>query len=151
VLQSQGVSLITFTEDDEVRILDPGLNAAIREAVQKPSGPLNSRDLLDLTVLDASRRNVTDISGLEAARNLVSLDLQINQLTNFSLPRELTNLASLVLSINPLTNVSIPAGMTNLTKLIIESSPLANLTLPADLALEILDLANNHFTSFDLS
>src|SRR5882672_5671397 len=73
----------------EVSIPDPGLNAAVRAALQKPSGPLTEQDLLTLTNLDASRRNVRSIAGLEAARNLASLNLQINRLTNFSLPSEL--------------------------------------------------------------
>src|SRR5882672_2997858 len=85
-----------------VTIPDPGLDAAIREALQKPSGPLTEQDLLNLTVLNATNRNVSSIEGLEAARNLVSLNLQVNQLTNFSLPNTLTNLTVLDLSVNSL-------------------------------------------------
>ena len=77
---------IVSTHAQEVSIPDPGLNAAMRETLQKPAGPLTEQDLLSLTVLNASRRNVSSIAGLEAARNLVSLDLQINRLTNFSQP-----------------------------------------------------------------
>src|SRR5215470_6759101 len=88
----------------EVSVPDPGLNAAIRGALQKPTGPLTDQDLLSLTNLDASQRNIRNIDGLQAARNLVSLDLQINLLTSFSLPTTLTNLSRLNLSSNPLTN-----------------------------------------------
>jgi len=35
-----------------VSIPDPGPNAAIREALQKPTGPLAEQDLLNLTVLN---------------------------------------------------------------------------------------------------
>jgi len=35
----------------EVTIPDPGLNAAIREALDKPIGPLTEQDLLSLTNL----------------------------------------------------------------------------------------------------
>ena len=42
----------------EVSIPDPGLNAAIREALHKPAGPLTQQDLLSLTVLSASSRNI---------------------------------------------------------------------------------------------
>ncbi len=38
----------------DVSIPDPGLNAAVREALQKPTGPLTEQDLLSLTALDAS-------------------------------------------------------------------------------------------------
>src|SRR6267154_1189145 len=78
----------------DVSIPDPGLNAAIREALGKPSGPLTVQDLLSLTNLNARSRNVSSIDGLEAARNLVSLDLQINHLSNISLLSALTNLST---------------------------------------------------------
>ena len=94
----------------EVIIPDPGLNAAVCAALQKPNGPLTEPDLLSLTNLDASSRNVSNIVGLEAARNLVSLNLQINHLTNFSLPNTLTNLTVLDLNSNSLGNCSFPAG-----------------------------------------
>ncbi len=135
----------------EVFIPDPGLNAAVREALQKPIGPLTEQDLLTLTNLNAGSRNVSNIAGLEAARNLALLDLQINRLTNFSLPSHLTNLSTLDLSVNPLTNFFLPSGLTNLISLTLESAGLANLTLPADLIrLNNLDLENNHLTNLTL-
>src|SRR5678816_2059008 len=86
-------SVIVWAQD--VSIPDPGLNAAIREALQKPAGPLTQQDLLSLTNLSARNRNVKSIVGLEAALNLTSLDLHSNHLTNFALPGTLTNLSYL--------------------------------------------------------
>src|SRR5690349_5427440 len=103
----------------EVSIPDPGLNAAIRQALQKPSGPLTEQDLLSLTDLDASRRNISSTEGLQAARNLVTLNLQVNRLTNFSVPGELTKLELLDVSLNSLTNISLPNGLTNLATMIL--------------------------------
>src|SRR6266581_4467705 len=135
----------------EVSIPDPGLDAAIRAALQKPFGPLTEQDMLSLTNLDASRRNVRSIDGLEAARNLVSLDLQINRLTNFSLPTQLTNLMALDLSVNPLTNISLPNGLVHLTSLVLENDGIRNLTLPAGLVgLTNLDLDGNELASFNV-
>lgn len=133
----------------EVVIPDPGLNAAIREALGKPAGPLTQQDLLSLTNLSARNRNVSSIVGLDAARNLVSLDLQINHLSNVSLLGALTNLSTFNLSINPLTNFSLPNGLTNLASLTVENAGLTNLTLPARLPrLKNLDLENNQLTRF---
>ena len=98
----------------EVSIPDPGLNAAIRDALQKPSGPLTEQDLLSLTNLNARSRNVSSIDGVEAARNLVALDLQINHLSDLVLLSALTNLSTLDLSVNPLTNFSLPSELTKL-------------------------------------
>ena len=134
----------------EVSIPDPGLNGAVRDALQKPNGPLTEQDMLGLTNLNARNRNVESIEGLETARNLVVLDLQINQLANFSLPSALTNLSALDLSVNPLTNFSLPSGLTNLTSLAIEAAGLTNLTLPSGLTrLSKLNVENNQLTSFD--
>ena len=134
----------------EISIPDPGLNAAVREALDKPIGPLTEQDLLSLTNLNASRKNVRSIVGLEAARNLASLDLSINLLTNFALPGTLTKLVSLDLSVNSLTNCFIPSGMTNLASLILEGNALRNLTLPANLTgLTNLDLEGNELGSLN--
>jgi formylglycine-generating enzyme required for sulfatase activity len=138
------------TYGQEVAIPDPGLNAAVRETLQKPAGPLTEQDLLSLTSLNARNRNASSIAGLEAARNLVSLDLQINQLTNLSLLSALTNLSTLNVTGNPLTNFSLPSELTNLTSLVIEGCSLTNLTLPATLiGFTNLDVEGNDLTSFD--
>ena len=102
---------IPSTLAQEVIIPDPGLNAAVRAALGKPAGPLTQQDMLGLTFLNAHDRNISNLAGLEAARNLNTLLLFNNHLTNFSLPT-LTNLVSLTLSGNSLTNVSLPNGMT---------------------------------------
>jgi formylglycine-generating enzyme required for sulfatase activity len=144
-------NLVSSTLAQEVSIPDPGLNSAIREALQKPDGPFTEQDLLSLTNLNARGREVRSIDGLEAARNLLALDLQINRLTNFSLPSELTNLMTLDVSFNPLTNFFLPSGLTDLTSLTLEATGLTNLTLPEGLTrLNNLDLENNQLASFDL-
>ena len=144
-------SFVATTLAQEVSIPDPGLSAAIREALGKPSGPLTVQDMLSLTDLNARNRNVRSIVGLEAARNLVSLDLQINLLTNVSLPSELTKLSMLDVSANPLADFVLPSGLTNLTSLTIEGAGLTNLTMPADLTrLTNLDLEGNQLTGFNL-
>ena len=144
-------SLVTSTLAQDVSIPDPGLNGAIREALQKPTGPLTEQDMLSLTNLNARNRNVSAIEGLEAAHNLVSLDLQINRLTNFSLPSQLTNLNALDVSFNPLTNFFLPGGLTNLATLTLEGGLLTDLALPTDLSgLTNLDLENNQLAGFNL-
>jgi formylglycine-generating enzyme required for sulfatase activity len=144
------ISVINTAPAQEVSIPDPGLNAAVRETLQKPVGPLTEQDMLGLTVLNAHDRNISNLAGLEAARNLNTLLLFSNHLTNFFLP-SLTNLVSLNLSANSLTNVSLPGGMTKLFSLLIGVNALTQITLPSDLTqLEELDLQGNQLTSFTL-
>ena len=47
-------SLMATAQAQEISIPDSGLNAAIREALQKPAGPLTAQDLLGLTNLYAA-------------------------------------------------------------------------------------------------
>jgi internalin A len=84
------MSFVTKVLAQEVSIPDPGLNAAIREALGKPAGPLTSPDLLSLTHLNAALRGVSSLEGLGAALNLTSLYLDNNQLTDFAFPSGLT-------------------------------------------------------------
>src|SRR5262245_41590668 len=70
---------VIFARAQEVTVPDPALNAVIRETLQKPIGPLTVQDLSTLTNLSAISRNIQSIAGLEAARNLASLDLQDNR------------------------------------------------------------------------
>src|ERR1041385_2117822 len=100
----------------EVSIPDPGLNAAVREALNKPAGPLTERDMLGLTFLNATGRSITNAQGLEAARNLNLLDLDSNSLTNFVVPSSLTNLNSLDLFNNHLTSFVLPNGLAKLNR-----------------------------------
>lgn len=157
----------------EILIPDPALNAVIREALQKPVGSLTEQDMLGLTVLNAPNRNISSTVGLEAARNLNTLLLFSNHLTDFSLPT-LTNLVALNLSGNALTHVDLPAdlgtlrfldvggnqlvrltlprGLTNLVDLTLNGNQLTNVTLPQDMTrLTSLTLDGNPLTSLVLS
>lgn len=157
----------------EVQISDPGLNAAIREALQKPSGPLTDADLLGLTNLSAGNRGIQTVEGLEAARNLSILDLDNNSITNFSIAEALTNLTILDLfknqlagftlsnalpklhildvAFNSLAECSLPGGLTNLDTLFLENNQLTKIALPPGLSrLTQLDLSGNALTNLTL-
>src|SRR5262245_5894334 len=110
-------SFIVSLQAQTISIPDPGLNAAIRDALHKPGGPLTEQDLLSLVSLIASERNVKRTDGLEGALNLTSLDLDSNSLTNFSLPSGFTKLQLLDVSFNLLTQCALPRALTNLETL----------------------------------
>lgn len=48
----------------ELSIPDSGLDASVRQALQKPRGPLSAQDLLSLTNPDASQRNISQLTTL---------------------------------------------------------------------------------------
>lgn len=154
----------------QISIPDPGLNAAIRQALQKPTAPLTEADLLGLTFLSAGGRSISNVTGLEFARNLGILDLDNNSITNFPIAAALTNLTILDLfenrltgfvlsnapprlnildlAFNSLAQCSLPAGLTNLDTLFLEANALTNLTLlPGLTKLTQLDLSDNRLAS----
>jgi formylglycine-generating enzyme required for sulfatase activity len=157
--------------DAQVTIPDPGLNAAVREALQKPVGPLTQSDLLNLNVLSACCRDIKNLQGLEAAQNLRILDLHSNSLTNgalinsftnlqiidlfqnrlssFTLSSARSNLTVIDIAFNSLTQCSLPNGLTNLDTIFLEGNQLTNFSLPTGLSrLTQLDLSGNSLSSF---
>src|SRR5438128_2222128 len=143
------VSFASFAQ--EVSIPDPSLNAAVRTALQKPTGPLTEQDMLGLTLLSACCRDIKSIEGLEAARNLSILDLHSNSLTNCIVPGSLTNLKIIDLFQNQLTAFVLPAALSNLTIVDLGFNSLAQCALPNGLTnLDTLFLEGNQLTNFTL-
>jgi len=139
------------TRAQEVFIPDPGLNAAVRTALQKPVGPLTETDMLGLTFLSACCGNISSIQGLESARNLTILDLHSNSLTNCVVPVTLTNLSIIDLFQNQLTNFVLPAAISNITIVDLAFNSLASCSFPSGLTkLDTLFLENNQLTNFAL-
>ena len=80
------------TADQVITFPDPNLEAAIREAIGKPTGDIYQSDLASLTILDAAARGIQSLDGLEYCSNLTELYLQCNQIGDVS---PLQNLISL--------------------------------------------------------
>jgi Leucine-rich repeat (LRR) protein len=126
---------------------DPNLEAAIREAVGKPTGSIYASDLAGLTVLDAMERGIDNLTGLEHCTSLTWLILDNNEVSDISPLAGLTNLAELDLYGNQISDVSPLASLTNLEWLslidnqISDISPLAGLT-----NLTNLHLSNNQIS-----
>jgi len=118
----------------EVAFVDPDLEAAVRDAIDIATGPIYSSDLGELTHLDASARNITDLTGLEYATSLTTLDLVNNQIRDVSPLANLTSLTTLDLWFNQISDISSLANLTSLTTLnlvnnqITDISPLSSLT-----------------------
>ena len=118
----------------DVTFADPNLEAAIREAIGKPTGKIYASDLEGLTSLNATEKNITDLTGLESATSLTYLDLRHNQISDISPLADLTGLAVLGLCYNQMSDISLLTSLTSLTTLslcgneISDISPLASLS-----------------------
>ena len=134
--------------DGEVEIPDAGLRAAVEEALGKPAGaPIRKYEMEWLKSLDARRRGVESLKGLQCATELEWLNLDNNQISDVSPLAGLTDLTYLSLQENQISDVSLLADLTALAWLelnvnqISDVSPLAGLT-----ALEQLGLGGNQIS-----
>ncbi len=92
---------------ETVTFADENLDAAIREALGKPSGEdLTAAELSKLTELGASGVGITDLSGIEYCMNLRELWLRDNQVSDLSPFSGLTNLQYLILDQNRISDIS---------------------------------------------
>ena len=117
-----------------VNFADANLEAAVRGAINKPTGPIYNSDLESLTTLTAQEIGISDLIGLEYCVNLQVLYLQFNNISDISLLAGLINLQSLYLWGNNISDISPLASLTDLQELgindnnISDISPLSGLT-----------------------
>ncbi len=117
----------------EVNFPDPSLEAAVREAINKPSGPIYTQHLLTIIELDLSERGIEKLDGIEVFRNLRILNLENNPLQVISPLSQLDKLQELNLSNTAITDFRILGKLRKLQNLnlsendIFDISPLKSL------------------------
>jgi internalin A len=138
-LQGRGVRVDFYSQNlipssaVVVNFPDPGLEAAIRDAIEKPTGDIHDTDLFGLTHLMASG-SIANLEGIQYCTNLTVLCLREKQIVDISLLAVLTKLEWLFLECNQIVDISALSGLTNLTELylwdnqIVDISALSGLT-----------------------
>ena len=106
---------------EAIVIRDTNLAAAIRSTLGlAEDAPLIATGMLNLRSLQAKKAEISDLSGLEHATNLTTLNLYANQLTDLSPLSGLEGLISLDLGKNTITNIEALKGLTGLTTLYLD-------------------------------
>ena len=123
------IGLNRFAYAQEVFIPDPNLASAIRKVFSLPQNePITQQLMQELTKLTAQRANISDLTGLEHAKNLTTLNLYGNQIKDISTLATLTNLQVLSLRSNQISDISPLAEMTQLETLFLESNEIMDIT-----------------------
>jgi len=120
-----------FEEVEEHQIVtfnDPNLEAAIREAIDKPHGPVYAQEMEGLTSLSAQDSSISDLTGLEYAVGLQSLDLCCNDIVDVSPLTGLTHLMDLDLDTNHIANISPLSSLTSLTNLSLNGNEITDVS-----------------------
>ena len=116
-----------------VNFPDPNLEAAIRAAIGKPTGPIYDTDVAGLRSLLADGVAISDLTGLEHCTSLISLSLSTNQISDLSPLAGLTSLIYLYLRTNQINDLGPLAGLTSLTTLYLHNNQISDLSALAGL------------------
>ncbi|MBW8016265.1 MAG: hypothetical protein FVQ82_08770 [Planctomycetes bacterium] len=115
------------------------------EKLQTLTGILAS--LKNLTALELSYNNLTDVSALASLKNLTTLTLSNNTLTDISVLKELTNLTGLDLRSSNLADISVLMELSSLTDLNLGNNNLTDISALKELTnLKGLYLWDNQLT-----
>lgn len=133
---------------DGISFPDLNLEAAIREAIGKPGGPINASDLEGLYSLNARDMSIADITGIEYCTKLEGIDLRYNNIVDVSPLANLTNLDMLLLSGNQISDIAPLENLTGLTWLSISyNNNFSEISALSNLAnLEVLNIGGNQIT-----
>lgn len=139
--------------DRQVVFTNSRLEAAVRDALEKPDGPIFKSDLLTISRLDASGRGITRLEGIEAMRHLVILNLEDNRVEDLAPLRTLVRLRELNLrnnGISDLEEVNFGAVSTDLRVLNLRENRLTDITPLKELT-ELTELNLRENDIIDLS
>ena len=130
------VGAVTFNAVAEamVDIPDPNLRVVVLTALGKAKNdPITPSEMSTLTRLKKRRANISNLTGLESATNLTTLDLDENNITDISATAGLTNLTALNLGGNNISDISPVVDLTNLTALSLYGNNISDISVLAGL------------------
>ena len=120
------------------------VEAAIRNALNKPKGTLTLRDLKKVEELELWDSSIYDLAALSRLEKLKKLDLAGNNINELMPLAKLKNIEDLALDRNQITDLSALSGLTKLNSLGLENNRITDLTPLSQLKqLKSLQLKNN--------
>ena len=121
------LSKYIVSRDDETKTLD-----------------IRTDGMAEITELDLSNCQISDLSGIENFTSLITLNLSKNTITDISDLSGLANLKTLNLSNNTINNINNIRSLTTLTNLNLNSNKISDISAVVTLtSLQTLDVSNN--------
>ena len=143
------LSIPVMASAQVVFIPDFNLRGVIQNKLGKvPGTTITVADMARITDLDATKRNIHNLTGLEHATNLIRLWLPENNITDLRPLAGLTQLEELALWTNSISNLRPLAGLINLRGLYLRNNYISDLSPLAGLTnLRLLDLGENSISN----
>ena len=147
-LRINGVSVLNAGQEILVHFTDDALAAKVLEAVknidvEKQGEDVFVSDMDLLRHLFISDSDISNLTGLEHAVNLVTLDISGNAIVDLSPLKDLKNLLALVASDNKIVDVSSLFSISTLASLELDHNRLQSISGLLQLPLLNLDVENN--------
>lgn len=134
----------TTLAEEPVYFADANLKAAVERKLNINNPTPN--DMLALTELVATDKNITDLGGIEYAKNIQRLNLGGNQISDISAVAGLTNIWELLLHRNLISDISGLVLLKKVTRLILSYNQISDISALAWLNPLSLRLNNNHIS-----
>lgn len=128
---------------------DKNLEAAVRQAINKPSGVIMKSELLNITGLDATSRNISNLEGIQQLANLEGLYLNDNQISDINPLGELKKLRDLSLYNNKVSSIEALQNSTGLYYLNLSNNYINDISVLKNMTnIRILYLKCNDITNY---
>ena len=129
--------IINFTlekpDNYEIEIKDPNLEEVIRGKINKPEGTLYLSDVIDITKLYATRKNIESIEGIQYLEKLQELDFSSNDVSDISPLSTMARLKELNFAQNRVSDITPLANLSYLQSLTISDNQISDISILTDL------------------
>lgn len=159
-------------DNEVVTFKDANLEKVVRDAINKPDGTLYKKDVDKITYLNAERKNIVyldgiekltslstaclsvnnikDITPLKEVTSLQNLELRKNQIKDITPLKELTNLLNLYIGDNQIQDVTPVKKLVNLNSIYLQNNNISNINALSNLTnLKFLQLSGNEINNID--
>ncbi len=135
---------VTIIPAKAINIPDAKLEAALRTALNKPTGSIMTTDAKELKKLNLENKGISQIEGLQYFRGLTELILNKNNIKDITSLGSLTELTKLEFRNNKVKDVSVLKHLTKLTWLLVSENQITDISPIKELSgMSALDISYN--------
>lgn len=135
--------------DDSVYFNDSNLESLIKDKIGVYDRNIQVSDLKNISSLNLTNQNITDITGIEKCQNLISLDLSYNNISDISPLLKLDGLKDLNLNNNMIEDISYISNLFSLRQLNLRDNKITDIDHSRDLTKD-KDKDENNYEDYDL-